>query len=990
MISGVTNLAKGNQPTPSGTDRAVRVFAQPIQLPETDANWEQQEYSIYIWASHPAYPGLGIRRLVELGLLQLDIIGAPFKPREAGAGDTQKTTAALNAQSFPGVSDAAVANGQVMELVVRAGDIREPIRIAAWFPSEYRMALASARASSDLPGENKHDSTVTAGPANWSDQAFVPIRSGDLTTKIEIVDQIEARAAFGDEFPRHFYIGRIYLRNTNSTKKLIVYTTSMRAPVYLYRRTDPDLVTTPETRHSTAGPGKGADKDGKNPGTHSVCDADSPCKKPYDAPRPGPVFQSPPSLITASLLSDIQSFGNKSQPDLNKEPDPLLKTVRTNLHAWLNREKLNLDSQLAKAEADLKTFPADAPLGESKPSPDIKKKIQAAWSALRDEKAVPEAAYQNFAQAVNALGTAAAKKPLDDARKLKELQAARLDLKAQANFLSGDTTPPVGDDLSARLLARALASGLIPQDGATSPFSDAAGLSVGLVDQTAPIAADQRVATQRVLFSQNPREQLCLDHLGYIWRDSSRPLTFQAVLNSLILTQDQATRTKVVKVFDIVGRVAGGLIALGPVEEEFGREGYARVVAFYASVITPELGSLLLEDLKAHVRNLGEMSMDTIMVIPPRSVEDRYVFFPRGPVFNHPDEFDQHSPAYIVKVLGDDLAVQAELVDANFEVNGPALDSGALTARFNTGTAPAAALLARQAQVRAQAANSELSLTLGKIEKTLIKRAAIAESNQVARTAVENEARRLAREFRRDHSTLGDSAFAELFAQYGLLGDDSPPELDALPGLRLIAGAVGASRPLPVKDDRTPLSELVVKAEVAGANTTWSSEADADGKARSYRVDSAGATLTGTPPVTEERNVRITIKDSSGNAITVEQIITLETLVSEFSLDEGKLEGDTLALPKSSRPTLAINVPLLDTAAEGWTVELTGTNQLDIRPARLPLNLSASGRLNANVSLDVSALKDPSGAAATTAKLTLLFRQGEREIWTQTLTVNAQ
>ncbi len=957
--------SKQSLPTPG--QRTVRIFTQPIQLPETAAGWEDQKYSIYVWASHPALPGVGVRQLLESGLLQLDIVGAKLQPEEPE--NPAKAGAELEKQGFSAAAH-ALANDQVLELVVRAGEIESPIRIAAWFPAEYRMEQRS-----DASAKNA---------TNWSDAVFVPIRSGDLTTKIEIIDQLEARASFGDEFPRHFYVGRVYLRNNNSSKKLIVYTTSMRAPVYLFRRTEPEIAETDDK----AGTPPNSPRNSGAPGHPKIAPNDPPCPKQEPPASPadaGPPIPPPLELVTR-LVEDLQSLATDTPPPrpISEETNARMAQIRGQLEVWVRQERHRLKSRIRTLAARIDGYSTLPSPANTKLAEDTTSQLQSAWRALFVGPDKPEAAHAAFiALAKRELGPVAPSFTTE-ADALLKLHLEKADLEHQLAYLQGRTSPDYA--MAARLLGRAIQAGLLPVAGSASPFDDQQGISVGLVDNTSPIVADQHKATERALFSEKSCQQWRLDETGYIWRDSSRPLTFQAVLHSLILTQETARRTQVFKAFDLIGRVAGGLTGLGAVEEEFGREGYARVVAFYASVFTPELGALLLEDLKKHIRNLGEMSMDTVMVIPPRGVEDRYVFFPRGPFFNHPDEFDQHSPAYIVKILGDEVGVQAELVDMNTTVNGADAAAGLVSA-FNTGSPSATATLARQSEIRAQLANTELSIALGKVEKALIRRQKTTDPE--ARSTAENDARRVVREFRLQHKVFGDTAFADLFAQYGLQSDDAPPELSSTAPLRLIAGTVSTPRPLLVKDDRTPLADLSIRGSVSGENVIWRADDTITAGNRSYQVDATA--LPGTTPE-ELRNTRITVKDHLGNETTADQSITLVPAAPDFEpkpVIRGENQSE-LKIPKKPPTDLTITLPLHDSASDGWTVELGEELGLDVRPDTVPLHQSAAGEVSATVSIDASSLKGSDGKTVDAAKLTVRILRNGKLITTSELTIKPQ
>jgi hypothetical protein len=194
---------------------------------------------------------------------------------------------------------------------------------------------------------------------------------------------------------------------------------------------------------------------------------------------------------------------------------------------------------------------------------------------------------------------------------------------------------------------------------------------------------NQRVAS----FSKDTDEQAKFSEHGYIWQDYYRPMTYQSVLNSLLETHQNSTKQKVFRWLESAGVVAGSLVGITSFSSGLGSRAYSDAVAISTAVFLPEARKLLLEDVQKYVKNLGSLSMDTIVEVPPNGVVDKYIFFPRGPIFGYGiDEFNITAPSFIVQVDNSDVQVDGILVDKDqafasgirpsAELTRDALDSG--------------------------------------------------------------------------------------------------------------------------------------------------------------------------------------------------------------------------------------------------------------------------------------------------------------------------
>jgi hypothetical protein len=112
---------------------------------------------------------------------------------------------------------------RTVEIKIRSDDIKGGFRIEAALPKEF----------SDFEEKGGNGQTNQLNPFKVTRQ--VRVYYGDLRTRVEIVSQDEASASFGPQFAKFFYVGRIFLRNRNHEKRLLVYTTSLRANALMYR-----------------------------------------------------------------------------------------------------------------------------------------------------------------------------------------------------------------------------------------------------------------------------------------------------------------------------------------------------------------------------------------------------------------------------------------------------------------------------------------------------------------------------------------------------------------------------------------------------------------------------------------------------------------------------------------------------------------------------------------------------------------------------------
>jgi hypothetical protein len=305
-------------------------------------------------------------------------------------------------------------------------------------------------------------------------------------------------------------------------------------------------------------------------------------------------------------------------------------------------------------------------------------------------------------------------------------------------------------------------------------------------------------------FSEDSILQIRGAEQGMVWKDKYRPMTFQAVLNSLIMVHEQSWESRVVKYLESAARVAGGMAALGTVVNELSSRGYTEGVNIFSTILMPEISKLLLDDLNKHVRNLGEMSMDTVMLIPPNQVMDRYVFFPKGPIYNFVDEFNISDPAYIVNIDSSDVSAEAILTDKNTPIVAGELAASSLVQRaLNEGKASADLEALKLSEMQEKNKRFELVTTGNAVEELLektlkngeVEKDATAERrdeiNQIKRTARQKIA-----DFEKKFGPDTTGYLAKILQKYGVSYLNAPPAFGAIESLKLPGGF--KSRPISI------------------------------------------------------------------------------------------------------------------------------------------------------------------------------------------------
>jgi hypothetical protein len=824
--------------------KCVIIDGDDIQLPMTSGNLAPQEnrfYSFYIWAYNPE-EGLtnSLETMRENGTFNVEVVGVKaaisvpdYLP--AAGPPQQLLTGVTNGMTRAQID--SLKSRHVLEVRVRSQDITKSFSIVAWFPEKYlnwlerntnnlipyqltkietnELAQGIDRARPFIP-----TTSLPSRPVNpWGERRNIKVYNGDLRTRIDIVDEREAQASFGKPFADHFYVGRVYLRNRHQDKRLVVYTTSLRANLLFYRPPIGELND------------KQLDLSARQKSNYN-----SKIEKQLNAAK-SRLNETELNLVLAKAFE--QSASEMAINLVARHEDA------TNLAVKL----LPVESTAASPTNDyLRTKREEATL-----------RIESVWQLIKQTSE----GWENEAVTLRSEAERMGKNAVDATRRFHgphqsveaylafNLQRMALDdyfnltpdyLKTTNAIGTSNLRPKerqwlleVADQIYAKryeaigksMLAQALRNNA-PQDlyNSPPPYAGNAGpvslrkqydLAVANIRYLAsggghtgnnPFATARDIlvnpGARALAFSESSDRQLSLDTVGYLWHDTYRPMTFQAVLNSLIFTHENSWSAHTAAFLDAAAAVAGGMVGIGTAINEFNSKGYLEGVSIFSTLLVPQTKKLILDDLNKHIRNLGDLGMDTVVVIPPNDVVDHYIFFPKGPIYNFVDEFDIQSPSYLKNIDNDDVGVEATLINQGVNVQGGGLDAGTLVGRaLNEGQTERSTELAKEAALLDNLRDVKLAILESDIDKNLAR-------TDAGTNGVKSQARILAektickevKEFRAQFGQASDSILNNLLNKYQVNCDDAPPVINyaAVPTIHVLGDLCSQPFVMPVSD----------------------------------------------------------------------------------------------------------------------------------------------------------------------------------------------
>jgi hypothetical protein len=1059
--------------------KCVFVDGQDIQMPLTSGKFDPQEnrtYSFDIWAyDTEAPPKTTLEELRRDGTFSLEVVGVKASINMPdylpAAGPPQQllkgVTNGLSADDI-----AAMNSRNRLVVRIRSQDITGPFTIIAWFPSKYRkwQAQQSRPPLNSLSTRNEFDQNSENTKNPFGEKRTIKVYNGDLRTRIDIVDQREAEASFGKVFAEHFYVGRVYLRNRHPDKRMVVYSTSMRANILLYRPPVPEFHETNLPQTSRTPP--------PSPSWLTQFAQEPLTKDQTNALRIDVTNRRATERRIRELEQAVDAaffyFGAQKFPETGRYSERIAATAATFVEKYVTKPPVGngKDATNAENKQDYKFRLSQAAT-----------EVALVWSRLGQQiKALTEAADTSDAEAASQVVDELSSVPTgsDDDKVLRLSVAPHLfqligrEYKAEINgndyrfnssavlpdslgkydvelngHYSAATNAIVTSGLSSaeqarlqslaqqiyarrlhagqrRMLSRAL------RFSAPQTLDDPDMVSVSVRQEYDSIISRIRreamgdsgnpspnpfarvkdivvnTDPRALAFSESSDRQIELSKVGYLWRETYRPMTFQAVLNSLMFTHENSYSTRTFKLLQSAATIAGGMVGLGTVVNEFSSQGYLQGVNLFSTIFVPEIGKLILEDLNKHIRNLGEMGMDTVVIVPPNDIVDHYIFFPKGPIYNFVDEFNVKDPAYIKSVDNDDVGVEATLIDQGVNVQGGGLDSAALSSRaLNEGQLDANAELLKQTEMQDRLRRLTLTVIASKIE-TLLSGTTPAGTNGVKsqkRIQAEKQVCSLAKTYQAQFGTDSTGILTSLLSQYGVDCDNSPPTvlISAIPSVDLIGGITSGQFVLPVSDI---MGIWNLKITNSSSNPDFISSTNVF--VRLPLMNESGpahfSVLAATSAAqTEDVNVFITFSISNSLALSAHLPVpvtihppqlTFQPLTSGFTLTgnslvlgstervefcdvllpvyDSDLSGDmktnwSLSLPNSSTNGWHINVDPSDprqtqfkgTRAIAWNLAIDPSTATNQKPLALAITVSRGGKTIASTNLQVVIKPDP-------------------------------
>lgn len=139
-----------------------------------------------------------------------------------------------------------------------------------------------------------------------------------------------------------------------------------------------------------------------------------------------------------------------------------------------------------------------------------------------------------------------------------------------------------------------------------------------------------------------------------------RPMSFSDILAIFEYQQKGNPRQRTIDYLKSVGQLATAAAIFVSGAD------YAKGVAIFTGVFTPELEKHLLWDISLHLKNLQSRSLKEIEEIPPYGQLHRVVFFPRGPIYN----IIPQMPLYISEIKPENGIVNGTIIKKEGTVEG--------------------------------------------------------------------------------------------------------------------------------------------------------------------------------------------------------------------------------------------------------------------------------------------------------------------------------
>lgn len=438
----------------------------------------------------------------------------------------------------------------------------------------------------------------------WRDYKKITVFGGDLRTQIVKLSREEVEDAFGETFAKYFHVGRVYIRNTHTTKKLVVYTTSLRTRCLFYRepnlnRINDEFIDNLEDLLIQL------DVDRINAYSYETSTG---IGRETLAELTRLIITSPPSTEDSELGKFVEKNFSIKKDDKSQQFEQLKKIAKFAL--WTKDQKIKAIYNEILVRLDGLKIDQNTILRQDINS---KKNIfDKEYNADYDSKGIPQ----------------------DKTNDVRDLIYT-----SQEKFHSD-----ILDEIIKQYMTKAV-------EGSSSAIRSPLPLRVNLNRSPA-------------LFSEDTSFQARMAKHGYVWEGYYRPMTFRAVLGSLVATTKKNPNEQIIRFLRLAG------IAIGAIAPLVDSQGFAEAAAVFTGVVVPEFSELLRENLEDYIKNLESLSMDSVVEIPPRGVVDKYIFFPRGPIFGlGVDEYTIDKPSFLVEVDSNDVPLEGILVEKDIQIS---------------------------------------------------------------------------------------------------------------------------------------------------------------------------------------------------------------------------------------------------------------------------------------------------------------------------------
>lgn len=714
--------------------RMVHVEAQDIELPpktDYDEAPDDRVYTMTVWAQDPRWdpdervePGRSLTKprtalqMYNSGDLRINVLGVDrFIVRPQLIESREPTARSLPSENGPGEDERGVVGKRIDKhfnntLIVQvfSEDLSQQVTVSAWFPGyferwegERRDRLQCLFNRGGLPMDElkcakpdqclaAHQEQATqANPAVWAaveeelarknpfgQRKKVQIFNGDLHTQVYMLSKDEIVDAFGPNFARYFFVGRSYFRNRHPDKTLVINTTSMRVKCLFYRE--------PNKKAAKAFGSKFTETGDRYSYLRRLQILEHVAGNEKRTTASGLLPRQVDWILgfsrrAATAIVRDEVLWPAVRPTLSSEEratwqgvstldatDRRMRDVRKKLIG--GRRVGSVGAVAAARQADFKNA----------------SRFLFSWSFRGVENYV-RGLGGDAAQVTEAKQIVRSSVSLYATNYLKALAVAAAESGARDTSIAVTEQFFRGEKPDRNLLSEAASKAFTAYEqdwydamaeiraAAYREYVTEGRRSVMALPQGVPVTPTNKGLAS----SDNMFRQGALAGAGYLFEEYYRPMTLEAVLVSLLAKTESDPVNQSLRVLETLGMAAGGLVGAGGIWDGFDSKLYSQLTAVTTGVFIPEVRKLLLRDIQKYIRHLGLLAFGTTERIPPGEPRDKYLFFPKGPIFGFGiDEYGVTCPTFITNIDNVDVSVHGLLVNKAHEFSSGIIDKKTL------------------------------------------------------------------------------------------------------------------------------------------------------------------------------------------------------------------------------------------------------------------------------------------------------------------------